>query len=154
MELIGQIVKNEKPEDVEFFVNYVVDSLNSFTGYFNAVCDNTNGMHINKLLRDGGRISQEEFEWRITESDKRRRSAHNVAIDACNGLNRLCDKYGIEHFCPEEGSPREEIAEFIGSYVMEVYNEGIGKGKDPRDFGELIESTDRGLSNIKLQDLD
>ncbi len=142
MELVNQIIENEKPEDVDFFVRYVTDSLSSFTGYFNAVYDDVNGRHINKLLRDDGKISQEEFERRITESDRKRRLAHNVAIDACHGLNRLCDKYGISHICPEDDASREKIAEFIGSYVTEIYNEGIGKGNN-----SLAEDMDETLEN-------
>ena len=153
MELVNQIIKNEKQEDVDFFIKYVMDNLNSFTGYFNAVYDDVNGMHTNKLLRDSERISQEEFERRITESDRKRRLAHNVAIDACHGLNRLCDKYGISHICPEDDASREEIAEFIGSYVTEIYNEGIGKGKNPLHFDRLVENTDKPLENAKLPDL-
>ena len=64
-----------------------------------------------------------------------RRNAHNSAIDACSIINRLCDIYGCDHICPDTND-RYIIADFIGSFVYNVYLEGQGN----KTFDQVVEA--------------
>ena len=103
-----------------------------------------------------GRIEQEEYEFRITRSDQLRRSAHNRAIDACSQLNRLCDRFDVPKFCPES-TDRHVIADFVGKFVSEVYQQGIA----PKDLDHAIEDAknraanpDRAYNNVTGKEIE
>ena len=98
-----------------------------------------------------GRISQEDFEFRITQSDSLRRSIHDVAIDACKQLNRLCDAYSVERFCPEESADRHQVADFIGTFVYNIYEDGQGNrsmDKSIEDARKKGLNADRGYEKV------
>ncbi len=124
-DLINAINTKETDNPQEMF-EFVWERLEKFTNYFNAVYKDVVKSTINRELLVAGRISQEEFQDRITNSDFERRTCHNSAISACAQLNRLCDAYEIEKFCPETDD-RHIIADFIGTFVYNIYQEGIGE---------------------------
>ncbi|MBQ7424878.1 MAG: DUF3232 domain-containing protein [Lachnospiraceae bacterium] len=116
-------VKETDKEEFDYMMQFVGERLQSFTNYFNNVYNDVIASEVNRVLRDTGRIDQDEFEYRITKSDKMRRASHEVAISACAQLNRLCDRYEVPQFCPVT-TDRHEIADFIGGFVSEIYQEG------------------------------
>ncbi|MCR5670741.1 MAG: hypothetical protein K6G10_07015 [Butyrivibrio sp.] len=127
-ENIGNLIRaiSERTPDKEerdYLLTFVAERLSTFTGYFNSVYNDVIASETSRILRDTGRIDQEEFEFRLTRSDASRRSAHNLAIDACTQLNRLCDNFHVPKFCPETDD-RHVIADFIGKFVSELYQEG------------------------------
>jgi hypothetical protein len=73
-----------------------------------------------------GNISNADYVNAIRVSDTDRHLTHNIVIDACRQLNSLCDRYGLEHICPET-EDRHEIAKFVGKLVNENYFYGIGE---------------------------
>ena len=123
---LADAISKQEPEDADFYCNFISERLETFTNYFNAVYKDVLGMEINKSLRDSGRIPQEEFERRVLDNDNSRHKKHDLGIDACNQLNRLCEKYGVEPFCPD-GTDRYKVADFIGTFVYNVYESGIGQ---------------------------
>ena len=127
--LFNRIAEMENVKDAQYISEFVQDSLMNFTKYFNAVYKDVLQQRSNRALFDMGRIDKDEYVYRIEENDKARRFAHNIAIDSCNQLNRLCDKYEIPHFCPEKEASRSEVADFIGKFVYDYYQDGI-KVKD------------------------
>lgn len=50
--------------------------------------------------------------------DNERRSKHNAAIDACNQLNRLCERYDIPRICNIDTNNRAEVADFAAHFAM------------------------------------
>ncbi len=116
-------------EEFEARLEIVGKGLESFTKYFNAVYNDVMQAEVNKVLRDTGRIDQEEYERRIISSDQQRRVIHNRAITSCAQLNRYCEQFGVDKFCPETDD-RHVIADFIGTFVSEVYQDGQKKTMD------------------------
>ena len=63
---------------------------------------------------------------------------HNCAIDSVNILNRMSKKFGLPPFADINTEQREEVADFCGAFVNQVYNKGIGKD---RLFGNMHQAT-------------
>lgn len=142
--LFKSIAEKESGEDLNETVDFVNEALNSFTHYFNVVYKDYLQGQLNRNLYEMGKIDREELVYRIEKNDAMRRTAHDVAIGKCNQLNRLCDRYGVERFCPGEEADRTEIAEFIGKFVYNFYQEGLGKNdklieNEPKSLDEAIE---------------
>lgn len=111
----------------------VDERLDAFRGYFNAVYNHVMGCESARFSFNAGYIDAEQLRERIAKLDGERRSAHELAINACSILNRMCDIYELEHLCPEVKRNalgvvinREEIADFCGQFVYNVFQEGIG----------------------------
>nr|WP_297765766.1 DUF3232 domain-containing protein [uncultured Butyrivibrio sp.] len=133
-ENVSQLVKamSEQVKDREEFearLEIVGKGLESFTKYFNAVYNDVIQSEVNRVLRDTGRIDQEEFERRIMTSDQQRRAIHNRAITCCAQLNRYCEQFGVPKFCPDTDD-RHVVADFIATFVSEVYQDGQKKTMD------------------------
>ncbi len=122
-------------DDIKLFLDFVDDKMDDFRKYFNAVYEHVIGAESARLLLNGGMIDVEKYKDRIIKLDGDRKHAHDMAIDACNKLNRQCDAYKVEHFCPTpelaaDGSKylnRGEIADFVGKFVYETYQRGRGR---------------------------
>lgn len=127
--------KEQNAEDVAYLTDFIVERLESFTNYFNAVYRDVVMAEFSNELRNAGRITQEDYEYRRTVTDRARRMAHDVAIDSCKQLNRLCQKYDVPAICPTEDD-RYKVADFIGSFVYNIYQEGIG----PQSLDKSIET--------------
>ena len=106
------------------------DGLGKFVNYFNAVYKDVIQAEVAMSFRDAGRIGQDKFEFMREQTDSRRRNAHDSAILACDRLNRLCDTFEVDHICPEKDADRYEVADFIGSFVSEVYQDGQHRNID------------------------
>ena len=134
IQLKQAIINNDNPEYIEDDLEFVDDNVDAFRKYFNAVYEHVEGSAGQQLLFNSGLITGEQLKDRIMKYDADRRSAHNKAIDACAKLNRLCEQYNIEKFCPEiqydkdgKAINRAEVADFVGKYVYDVYQRGIHK---------------------------
>lgn len=130
-ELFDKIMENNQddPENGEFIINFVYERTGKFVNYFNKVYEDTAGTTRDRTLFAAGRLSQEDLQYNIERRDSARRSAHEMAIAACQQINRQCQANGIPNICPDT-SDRYEIANFIGDFIQDVYQEGIGKGKE------------------------
>lgn len=124
--------RQEDQEYIEEDLELVDEKLDAFRQYFNAVFEHVMGSESNRFLCNAGYMEPDVMRDKNMELDAARRSKHEKAIDACNILNRLCDRHGIEHLCPdvekdgEKCMNRDEIAEFVGYFVYNVYQQGIG----------------------------
>lgn len=79
------------------------------------------------------RLEGQDLRDRLMELDSKRRAAHEAAIDACNILNRQCDRLGVARCSEEDTGNRSKVADFTGRFVFETYFEGINadiKGMD------------------------
>ena len=103
---------------------------NSFPRYVLAVYEMQIGTTFAKEMYEGADLRS-----KISELDRKRRIAHNAAIDACNVINRQCDKFGVPHICTDKTDNRYAVADFVGSFVSDVYFEGI----NARTMDEIVE---------------
>lgn len=103
--------------------------LRSFPQYANAVINEQITTPIIHSRYDG-----EELRNRIAELDTVRRNAHESAIGSLNILNRISAKHGLEPFAAIDTKDRHAVAEFVGQYVNELYNEGINGGMDAATY--------------------
>ncbi|MBO4847015.1 MAG: DUF3232 domain-containing protein [Lachnospiraceae bacterium] len=131
--LFDAVSKQENAEDAKFITEFITDSASTFVSYFNTVYRDVLQAQAFRSLLDMGRIDREDYIFRIQENDNLRRKAHDVAIDACAQINRQCDRYGLPHICPEKDANRTEIAEFIGDFVCEFYQDGIKSKQNSMD---------------------
>lgn len=76
------------------------------------------------------RYEGQEYRDRVSEIDTRRHNCHEAAITGVNMLNRMCARHGLEPFFDGDTNDRHAIADFVGDYVNEIYNHGIGKTDD------------------------
>lgn len=81
----------------------------------------------------------EEFRDRVSTSDTRRRNYHLGACASVNMLNRLCKAVEVEELFPgivagEDREGRRQAAIAIGSFIVDLYYEGIGVENPDRVF--------------------
>lgn len=135
LDLKNAILKNGQEEYIADDLKFVDDQMDRFRDYFNKVYEHVVGSESTRLMLSAGRIEIEKYQDRIMKLDGNRKHAHNMAIDACNKLNRLCDAYNIDHFCPEviastdgkQTMNRGKIADFVGKFMYETYQRGRNK---------------------------
>lgn len=109
--------------DKEEALDFVSQRLTAFPNYANVVIRE-------QILTPIWRVNLEgqDLRDRIMEMDQRRRSSHENAIASLNGLNRMCERLGIGKFADIDTTDRHAVADFVGDYVSEMYNNGTGKG--------------------------
>lgn len=123
--LMDSISKKEKdPEKLKDNLEFIYDRSSKFVNYFNKVCDHVLISESEHKKFFSGLISREKMMFAIEDADDSRRKAHDVATSACAQINRLCKQYDVPAICPDT-TDRHEIAEFIGRFVQDVYQEGI-----------------------------
>lgn len=73
------------------------------------------------------RYEGQELRELVSDIDRQRHNYHEAAIASANMLNRMCKNNGLEPFFEGDITRRDHVADFVGDYVNEVYNHGIGK---------------------------
>lgn len=112
-------------EDRLFFQNFVVEKCVSFSEYVVTTNNYIYTVHSISESRKNGDLSQEEFERKLNTVDQIRRSKHNIIIDSCNQLNRLCNTYQIEPICPFDTKDRYQVADFAANMSLVVHGYAI-----------------------------
>lgn len=110
--------------DREEALDFMSSHLSRFTDYANVVI---RSQYLQPLWR--ATKSTEDYIANTEAIDKERRMKHNCAIDSVNILNRMSKNLGLPPFADIDTSIREEVADFCGAYVNQVYNKGIGKDR-------------------------
>lgn len=109
-------------EDMEFMCVQV----KSFAGYVKAVSD---ALFDVALARERYAGDPACLQAAVTACDRKRKIAHDSAISACSVLNRACDRFGAERFCPET-EDRTAIANFCARATDSVFWNGVAKVED------------------------
>lgn len=126
---IIQKLKNTNYElfdgDKDDALDFISDKLDAFPNYANIVI---NQQIVTPIIYE--RYEGQEIRDRIEDLDKKRRSAHEQAIDGLNILNKLSNNLGLEPFAKVDTSDRYKVADFVGEYVSQVYALGQGKSLD------------------------
>lgn len=64
-------------------------------------------------------------EFKFKNFDEERRLQHDKCVLACNTINEICDKIGMKHFCEIDIENRNEVANFAGMVVNNLFLYGI-----------------------------
>lgn len=92
------------------------------------------------------RCEPEEFRENVQNMDTRRRDAHDNAITSVNVLNRISSKLGLEPFADIDTNDRHAVAEMVGQYTNELYNNGIGGSFDDAVYDKKQEYDTKKVS--------
>lgn len=73
----------------------------------------------------------EAYRERVSELDRNRHRAHVAACDACSIINRMCDKTGVAHICPDvsptgsdyDDATRAVVARFAERVTCEIFDQ-------------------------------
>lgn len=106
-------------------LDFVSQRLTAFPNYANVVIREQILTPIWRVNLGG-----QELRDQIMSMDQRRHSSHENAIASLNGLNRMCESLGMGRFADIDTDDRHAVADFVGDYVNELYNNGIGNGFD------------------------
>ena len=104
---------------------FLTRAFSAFPDYANIVIREQTMMPIWNARYEG-----QEYRDLVSDIDRKRHNAHECAIDSANMLNRMCAKHGLEPFFAGDTKDRHAVADFVGDYVNELYNHGIGKTDD------------------------
>ena len=112
-------------EKKEMTLSFMGMQFDTFISYANTVITQQVMTPLWKVMYDGA-----EFRDKVESLDRTRRLEHDAAIGGVRILNQMSEKLGLEPFADIDVTDRFAVADFIGTYVNEVYNQGIGKTLD------------------------
>ncbi len=116
-ERITNLMKAVKDDSVS--LDFIEDRVNAFTEYMG----HTAWMEtrIQRLTIEG--IRGEQWRDEVAKLDRLKRDKHEVAMDAINQLNRLCETYGLDPFYdkPVDNEHRNQVGDDIGKIVNEYF---------------------------------
>lgn len=127
--------------DKEEALSFVEEKLTAFPDYANIVIREQIMLPIWQNRCEG-----QELRENIQNIDAQRRNAHDCAINSMNILNRLNDNLGLDPFFNVDTTDRHAVADAVGKYVCEVYNDGIGNTFDDAVYNKTTEYNNKKIS--------
>lgn len=131
-------------EDLDF----IVERIQHLADYVNAVV--MMSVQVQVLYAKG--LDQQDLVDKIQSIDTKRRMMHDVAIDSCVQLDRLCVVYECEPFCgltiehtidgKVTGECRHQFAAFIGRTINQIFKDEI-----------YVDRTDEFVKNITKEQM-
>jgi len=118
--LVTAIATAEEAEEAKYTVDFLEERVQNMPRYISEIAHYMVGVESAGIMMRCGRISIEEYQHRVETLDSLRRSAHDVALDSMNQINRFCDRYGVPHICPDN-QDRSLRANFIAAVTMECF---------------------------------
>lgn len=85
------------------------------------------------------RYEGEDLRDKIQEIDCTRRIYHEAAISSLVKLNRLCKMHGLPAYSDTNTSDLYEVADFVGTWISEVYSDGQSRSMDAAVSGKNSE---------------
>lgn len=153
--------RNFDQDEIKEDIQFVNDRFDKFRKYFNAVYEHVYGSSTAMTLVHGGMMSIETYQNKVMTLDRNRKEAHDMAIKACDQINRMCDMHGIDHLCPEveqderdksKCANRGEIADFVGRYMYEVFQQGReGRAMDQLIIDNDVKYGDRPALDVSFE---
>lgn len=127
-------------------LDFISDRIGAFVKYANVVIQQQIMQPVWAKRYEG-----QEYRDKVKEHDTKRKIAHDYAISSIDVLNRISKGMGIGKFADVDTSDRHAVAAFIGNFMNEIYNKGIG-GSD--DAFEKTEQYDENKMKVELQKID
>ncbi len=164
--LFDAIVKKaDNKQDMEDDISTVERQLGYFPEYLEAWNNDVVSAAANSRLLAAGYLDTTEFQERRQRTDEMRRVTHDAMLGACSQLNRFCEFYGVEKFCPDPKSmDRSEVARFAGLFVCEtcgidlkektldmyIYNSAEHPEETPQlNTKDMVAEFDRYIESVK-----
>lgn len=85
------------------------------------------------------RYEGEDLRDKIQEIDHTRRIYHEAAISSLVKLNRLCKMHGLPVYSDTDTADRYAVADFVGTWISEVYSNGQSRSMDAAVSGKTSE---------------
>lgn len=120
--------------DKEEALSFVGDQLMTIPDYANVVIKEQIMLPIWRQRCEGA-----EYRENVQKIDAQRRNAHDRAINCMNILNRMNKGLGLEPFFDVDTTDRYAVADTVGKYVCEVYNEDKGSTFDDAVYNKSQE---------------
>lgn len=137
------LIKAMKSQNFEaFFDGDQEDAYDTITTAMSTFVDYQNHVINMSILQPTlyARYEGQELRDKITNLDTTRRMKHDSAIANMSMLNRICDAYGVEPIAPVDTKDRYAVADFIGNFCAEIYEENkSGKNLSPEQQGKLVQ---------------
>lgn len=144
---INKSIESDSVDEKEELYTFVVDTTNKYVQYVNSVII----MELEMALYQGIRFDDpEKYKDKIIKLDTNRKQSHDIAISSCNQLNRLCETVNVDKICDFDTSDRYKVADFIGNFINEMYNEGIKKRNITLD--DVTHNKDKLYKELKKED--
>lgn len=118
--LINAIAENETPAECKELTEFVEKKIASMSAYIGKIVDYQIGNTAATTMLRAGKISVEDYQFRLKSLDELRRSSHDNMLAAMNQINRLADRYGVEHPFPDN-QDRHMRAKFAAVAMMECF---------------------------------
>lgn len=100
-------------------------ALESFVTYANTVIRMTVMIPIWRNRFEGSDLRD-----KIQGIDAARRANHEAAISSIAMLNRIMKAHGLEPFAEIDVTDRYQVADFVGAFISEIYEDGKSKKMD------------------------
>lgn len=140
--------KSLDDEDKKIVHSFVLDTINHFSEYVLATNNYVYTIQSIKELKLSNIIGQDEFERKLKNVDLSRRNKHNIAIDACNQLNRQCDLYGIPRICDIDTSNRVQVADFAAHFSMVTHGYAVNHNYT---MDEILQEMEKDVNLLNSQ---
>lgn len=85
------------------------------------------------------RYDGEELRDKVQDIDQARHVYHESAISSLKQLNRLCSMYGLPLYADIDTSDRYAVADFVGTWISEIYEDGKSRKMDTTVAGKISE---------------
>lgn len=120
--------------DKEEALSFVEEQLTALPDYANIVIKEQIMLPIWQQRYEG-----EEYRENVQKIDMQRRNTHDCAINSMNILNRINSNLGLDPFFDVDTNDRHAVANAVGKYICEVYNDGIGETFDDSVYNKTQE---------------
>lgn len=152
MRLLSCIVENEEldNESKKEIHDFIIERIKTFSEYIQATNTHVYTIQSITMLRNGNIIDQDEFERRLKDTDTNRRGKHNLAIDACNQLNRQCDLYQIPRICDIDTKNRAEVANFAAQFAMATHGYALNHNYTMDEVVNMLQQNSELLENSNI----
>ncbi len=107
----------------------VIEKLNYFADYFNQVVRM-------EILANSITTWSSSDSFLYSQMDEERRFRHDLCVNACEDLNQMCQRLGIQDFYPGDVDDRHDVAAFCGVLVSNLFLHGIN---EERSFDDLVQ---------------
>lgn len=141
-------------DDKKAIHDFIIERIETFSDYVRATNNHVYTIQSITMLRSGNIIDQDEFERRLKNADTNRRGKHNLAIDACNQLNRQCDIYQIPHICNIDTTNRSEVANFAARFALASHGYALNHNYTMDEVVNLLQNNSKlfDTSNVFERD--
>lgn len=136
-----ELMSAMKQSNYELFDNDAEDAYDTLERIFSAFVEYANCVIRMQVMIPiwRNRYDGEELRDKVQDIDQARHVYHESAISSLKQLNRLCSIYGLSPYADIDTSDRYAVADFVGTWVSEIYEDGKSRKMDTSVAGKISE---------------